>query len=140
MKPNFRETRPIFYISLFLVLVVLSNFTNLNKNMIFSLSFVIAFVILLVYIIKRFGFKALKMFLIVSLFISVPSIILYLTGFFNHVFYPLNVIILVILTVIFAFAALFTIFKLNLLDIVIEDWWYWFQYSIDKKVYIIHST
>jgi hypothetical protein len=27
-----------------------------------------------------------------------------------------------------------------LLDIVIEDWWYWFQYSIDKKVYIIHST
>ena len=133
MKPNYREVHPIFYISFCLIIVVLSNFTNFNKNMILSFSFVIAFIIILAYTFKRFGFKALKISLIVFSYISIPCLILYLTGFFSYVSNPLSGIILVILVFIFAIAAIFTIFKLNLVDIVIDDGLNWFQYSMDTS-------
>lgn len=108
--------RLIAYASLFLIVTLLTLFTNLDHEIILSIALILVFLIIFTYIFKTNGPKTLKAALIVFIFIGLPIFILtYLDSKYH--FGMLAGVMAVILASVFGILSIFTIVKLDYVEI-----------------------
>lgn len=108
--------RLIAYASLFLIVTVLTLFTNLDHEIILSIALILVFLIIFTYIFKTNGSRTLKAAVIVFIFIGLPMFILtYLNNKYH--FGVLAGVMAVILASVFGILSIITIVKLDYVEI-----------------------
>lgn len=112
--------KPIAYASLFAILLVLKRLSFINNELAFPLAAVITLFILAAIIYNKEGFQKLKIFLIGLGYICIAGAILFTSGIENLP-EPWMAIAAILLMTIAAILFVFTIIKLNLLSLVIDD-------------------
>ena len=112
--------RPIAYASLYFIILILAKLSFIDKKFVVPLAVIITLFILAAIIYKKEGFQKLKIFFIALLYISTAVAILFTSGIGNLP-KPWNGIVAASLMTIAVILFLLTIFKLNLLTVVVED-------------------
>lgn len=102
-------------------LFVLNFFTDLDKNVIMSVSIILVFLIIFTYIFKTEGSNILKILIIVFSFIGLPLFMLFYLNIFNSLPMPWGGISVGGFAIIFGILAVVTIIKLNYVEIE-YDW------------------
>ena len=111
--------RPLFYISLLMIILMLDYFTNLNSDLKVLIAFISALVILGIYILKTSESKTLKIFILVFLFIGIPPAILYFTGIMNSIPSPWNGFLMVFVVTVCGMCSVLALIKFNMVDVYI---------------------
>ncbi len=110
--------RTVFCISLFLVLVLLGIFTNMNHQIIVSIAIIGVFLILFTYVFTiEKGHVALNVAVIITSFIILPVFILLYLEVPDSLPAPLGGVLAVLVVIIFGILAVYVISKLNFVEI-----------------------
>lgn len=115
MSRNF--LRPIAYISLFLIISLLGVFTDWDRKLIFSVALISVFLILFTYIFATEGHATLNAAIIITAFIGLPMFLLMYLDIPNSLPGIWGGILMAITAVSFGVLAIFTIVKLNFVEI-----------------------
>ena len=114
--------RTVFCISLFLVLVLLGIFTNLNHQIIVSIAIIGVFLILFTYVFTiEKGHAALNVCVIVTSFIILPVFILLYLKVPDSLPVPWSGVLAVLAVIAFGILAVYAISKLNFVEIEFFD-------------------
>ena len=114
--------RTVFCISLFLVLVLLGIFTNLNRQIIVSIAIIGVFLILFTYVFTtENGHTALNVAVIITSFIILPVFILLYLGVPDYLPVPWGGVLAVLVIIVFGILAVYTISRLNFVEIEFFD-------------------
>lgn len=109
--------RAFAYASLFLIIVFLKLFTDLGNDIIISISIIAVFLILFTYIFNTEGHSSLNAAIIITAFIGLPIFILMYLDIPNSLQGVWGGILMAITVVIFGVLAIFTIVKLNFVEV-----------------------
>ena len=109
--------RAFAYASLFLIIALLKLFTGLDNDIIISISIIAVFLILFTYIFNTEGHSSLNAAIIITAFIGLPIFILMYLGIPNSLQGVWGGILMAITVVIFGVLAIFTIVKLNFVEV-----------------------
>ncbi|MBQ2666786.1 hypothetical protein [Methanobrevibacter sp.] len=109
--------RLITVISLFLIVLILEFFTDINQNVIFSIALITLFLILFTFIFKTPGHSLLNIFVIFFSFICLPLFVLWYLDVFNSLLWPWGSISLAIVVVILGILSIVTMVKLNYVEL-----------------------
>ena len=114
--------RTVFCISLFLVLVLLGIFTNLNHQIIVSIAIIGVFLILFTYVFTtEKGHVALNVCVIITSFIILPVFILLYLKVPDSLPVPWGGVLAVLTVIVFGILAVYAISKLNFVEIEFFD-------------------
>ena len=109
--------RAFAYASLFLIIALLKLFTGLDNDIIISISIIAVFLILFTYIFNTEGHSSLNAAIIITAFIGLPIFILMYLDIPNSLQGVWGGILMAITVVIFGVLAIFTIVKLNFVEV-----------------------
>ena len=109
--------RAFAYASLFLIIALLKLFTDLDNDIIISISIIAVFLILFTYIFNTEGHSSLNAAIIITAFIGLPIFILMYLDIPNSLQGVWGGILMAITVVIFGVLAIFTIVKLNFVEV-----------------------
>jgi len=109
--------RPIAYISLFLIISILGMLTDWDKKLVFSVALIGVFLILFTYIFATEGHATLNATIIITAFIGLPIFILMYLDIPNSLPGIWGGILMAITVVIFGVLAIYTIVKLNFVEV-----------------------
>lgn len=115
-----RYPKPVFYISLYFILILLERFSFIDKKLVLPLAIIITLFITATVIYKIDGFKSVKIFFIILLGISIPMALLYISGI-TQLPAPWGGVIVVVTITFSAVLIILILFKLNFLKVVFED-------------------
>ncbi len=113
--------RLITLISFFGIIVLLKLFTNISWNIIVSIAIIMIFLEVFTFAFETEGHDLLKIFVILTSFVGLPIFVLLYLGIFNSFSNPLISLLFAVFIVIFGAMAIFTIVKLNYVEIE-YDW------------------
>ena len=114
--------RTVFCISLFLVLVLLGIFTNLNRQIIVSIAIIGVFLILFTYLFTtEKGHTTLNVAVIITSFIILPVFILLYLKVLDSLPVPWGGVLAVLTVIVFGILAVYAISKLNFVEIEFFD-------------------
>lgn len=114
--------RTVFCIFLFLVLVLLGVFTNLNHQIIVSIAIIGVFLILFTYVFTtENGHTALNVAVIITSFIILPVFILLYLGVPDYLPVPWGGVLAVLVIIVFGILAVYAISRLNFVEIEFFD-------------------
>lgn len=109
--------RAFAYASLFLIIALLKLFTGLDNDIIISISIIAVFLILFTYIFNTEGHSSLNAAIIITAFIGLPIFILMYLDIPNSLQGVWGGILMAITVVIFGVLAIYTIIKLNFVEV-----------------------
>lgn len=109
--------RAFAYASLFLIIALLKLFTGLDNDIIISISIIAVFLILFTYIFNTEGHSSLNAAIIITAFIGLPIFILMYLDIPNSLQGVWGGILMAITVVIFGVLAIYTIVKLNFVEV-----------------------
>jgi|GEM_PF-1360272 hypothetical protein len=109
--------RAFAYASLFLIIVFLKLFTDWGNDIIISISIIAVFLILFTYIFNTEGHSSLNAAIIITAFIGLPIFILMYLDIPNSLQGVWGGILMAITVVIFGVLAIYTIVKLNFVEV-----------------------
>ena len=109
--------RAFAYASLFLIIVFLKLFTDWGNDIIISISIIAVFLILFTYIFNTEGHSSLNAAIIITAFIGLPIFILMYLDIPNSLPGIWGGILMAITVVIFGVLAIYTIVKLNFVEV-----------------------
>ena len=109
--------RLITLISLLLIVLLLTFFTDFNRNAIVSLAVIMLFLVLFTFIFRTEGHSALNIFVIIFSFIFLPLFVLWYLGIFNSLLWPWGSILLAFAIVILGILSIVTMVKLNYVEL-----------------------
>ncbi len=114
--------RTVLCISLFLVLILLGIFTNLNHQIIVSIAIIGVFLILFTYVFTtEKGHAALNVCVIITSFIILPVFILLYLKVPDLLPVPWGGVLAVLTVIVFGILAVYTISRLNFVEIEFFD-------------------
>lgn len=114
-------SRLIGFLALFLIIIALRMFTDLDNNVIVSILLISIFLIIFTYVFKIEGHEALKIFVILFSLIALPVFVLFYLGILNSFSNPFETVALIALVMLFGLMAVIAIIKLNIVEIEF-DW------------------
>lgn len=114
-------SRLIGFLALFLIIIALRMFTNLDDNVIVSILLISIFLIIFTYVFKIQGPNVLKIFVIIFSFIFLPVFVLFYLGFWNSFSNPIIGIMLIAFVMLLGLLAIITMIKLSIVEIE-YDW------------------
>lgn len=109
--------RAFAYASLFLIIVFLKLFTDLGNDIIISISIIAMFLILFTYIFNTEGHSSLNAAIIITAFIGLPIFLLIYLNIPNSLQGVWGGILMAIAALIFGVLAIYTIVKLNFVEV-----------------------
>lgn len=109
--------RAFAYASLFLIIVFLKLFTDLGNDIIISISIIAMFLILFTYIFNTEGHSSLNAAIIITAFIGLPIFLLMYLDIPNSLQGIWGGILMAIAALIFGVLAIYTIVKLNFVEV-----------------------
>ena len=109
--------RPVAYISLFLIILILGMFTDWDQKLIFSIALIGVFLILFTYIFATEGPVLLNVAIIITAFIGLPMFLMMYLDIPNSLPGIWGGILVGITVIIFGILAIVTIAKLNFVEI-----------------------
>lgn len=109
--------RAFAYASLFLIIVFLKLFTDLGNDIIISISIIVMFLILFTYIFNTEGHSTLNAAIIITAFIGLPIFLLIYLNIPNSLQGIWGGILMAIAALIFGVLAIYTIVKLNFVEV-----------------------
>lgn len=113
--------RVIFCIVLYLLCICLTVFSDdLSTNEIISIAIIVTFLILFTYVFNTQAI-ALNVFVILVSFMCLPLFILIYLGVPNSIPWPMGGVLLLVVTAIIGFLAVYAIVKLNFIEIKFES-------------------